>query len=132
MCYNENMKYQKNESEKGKISPVFSARLNRLGPDQKVGAILLLLVHGVKGNKGYRRTPSDIRQASINATRKSAAKALHDIDAILERFGGKRLAENPDALGSIHVETTPAGIRALAASDRIKAILEDQAISLAH
>jgi hypothetical protein len=66
----------------------------------------------------------------IDDNRKSAEAALPDIDGILKRFNGKRLATSPDALGCIPVETTAAGITALAASERVKAILEDQPISL--
>jgi hypothetical protein len=45
-------------------------------------------------------------------------------------FIDKKLTTNPDALGSISVETTAAGIAALAASEHVKAIIEDQAVSL--
>jgi hypothetical protein len=77
----------------------------------------------------YARTRGN-RQATIKAMRKSGEQALPDIDRILARFDGKRLAAKPDALGSIPVETTAAGVIALAASEHVKAILEDQAISL--
>jgi hypothetical protein len=55
---------------------------------------------------------------------------LPDLDHILERFDGKRLGTSLDALGCIPVETTAEGIYALAASKHVKAILEDQPISL--
>jgi hypothetical protein len=54
---------------------------------------------------------------------------LGEIDGILERFDGKRSAD-VNALGSIPAETTARGIAALAASEHVKAILEDQPISL--
>ena len=55
-------------------------------------------------------------------------RALEAVDAILQRVGGKRLASGPDALGSIPVETSPIGIRALAGCEAVKAVLEDQEI----
>jgi hypothetical protein len=70
------------------------------------------------------------RRAAIAATREAAESSLPDIDQILQRFGGKRLASHIDALGCISVEATAAGIAALAGSEHIKAILEDQPISL--
>jgi hypothetical protein len=110
----------------GKLSPQFKARLNRLGTQHKVRAILLLgtkLPEKAPGRRADRRT-------AISAVHRSAERSLVDIDAILERYGGHRLAPAPDALGSIPVETTVDGITALAGSDHVKAILEDQAISL--
>jgi hypothetical protein len=44
--------------------------------------------------------------------------------------GAKRLAEHPDALGSLPVETSPDEILALSASDAVKAIHEDQPVQL--
>ena len=52
------------------------------------------------------------------------------MDDILGRFDGQRFADEPDALGSIPVEATVAGIEALASSDWVKAIIEDQPIQL--
>ena len=55
---------------------------------------------------------------------------MPEIDRILGETGGMRLAEHPDALGSLPVETNPDGILALSASDAVKAILEDQPVQL--
>jgi hypothetical protein len=55
---------------------------------------------------------------------------LAEIDRPLTHFGGKRLALGVNALGSVPVESTPDGITALASLDSVKAILEDQPISL--
>jgi len=123
------MTHRKDDPQKAKISPEFSARLARLGPRQKIRAIVMLRTD-IAGEASTRRQSRAERQAVIEAIRKSAEPALVDIDGILERFDGKRLATNVDALGCIPVETTAAGITALAASDHVKAILEDQPISL--
>jgi hypothetical protein len=61
--------------------------------------------------------------------RKASEAAIKDIDNILSQVDGERLAE-PNALGTVPVEAPPSGILALAASDSVAAVLEDQAISL--
>jgi hypothetical protein len=123
------MAHGNKDPQKDKLSTEFKARLDRLGPQQKVRAIVML--HGKDtGKTPARRQSSAERQAAIESVRKSAEQALVDIDRILECFDGQRLAKSPDALGSISVETTAAGITALASCGHVKAILEDQPISL--
>jgi hypothetical protein len=62
--------------------------------------------------------------------RSSARQVLADLDDVLERFDGQRFADEPDALGSIPIETTVAGIETLASCDWVRAIIEDQPIQL--
>ncbi len=115
------------ELSKSKISPEFATRLGQLAPEQKVRVIVLL-------NTGSARTGATARQgrvarqAAIGAMRAASAQALEHVDDILQHFNGELLADGPDALGSIPVETTSAGIDALTASPWVKAILEDQPI----
>lgn len=78
---------------------------------------------------GERRPSRRSRLAQIDAFRNSARPALSEIDRILERFNGKRLALSVDALGTVSIEATPAAIEALANVDGVKAVLEDQGIS---
>lgn len=113
---------------KQKISPGFAARLDRLGPRQKVHAILFL--HTDVDATSSKRRHGDEREAAIEATRRSAEKALSEVDGILARFDGHRLADHPDVLGSIPIKTTSAGVKALASSEWVAAILEDQEIHL--
>lgn len=110
-----------------KISSEFAARLDLLGPKETVRAVVLLCAENAEKPTARRQSRTE-RQAAVRAMRTSAGQALGDIDEVLERFGGHRLAESPDALGSIPVETTAAGINALAASEWVKAVLEDQTI----
>lgn len=117
----------KDRPDANKLSPEFAARLNNLEPQQKVRAIVLLRAEGTGKLTGQRQSRAE-RRAAVEAMRKSAEQALNDIDDILGRFGGQRQAERPDALGSISVETTVAGIHALATSEWVKAVMEDQAI----
>jgi sorbitol-specific phosphotransferase system component IIA len=117
------------KSEKPKISPGFAARLKRLGPRDKIYAIVLLRTGDAAAPSGRRQSRAE-REAAIEAMRASAGQALNELDGILERFDGQRFADAPDALGSIPVETTVAGIETLASSDWVKAIVEDQPIQL--
>jgi hypothetical protein len=119
----------KKDSGDNKISAAFRARLNRMNPQQKVRAIAVLRLGDAEVTPGRRQSPAE-RQAAIEAMHKSAEPALVEIDRILRHFGGKRLASSVNALGSVPVESTPDGITALASLDSVKAILEDQPISL--
>jgi hypothetical protein len=94
-----------------------------------VRAIVLLRSEDARTLMGKRQSPVE-RKATTERIRQSAEAALPTIAHILERFGGRRLADQANALGSIPVETTSAGIRELAASEHVQAILEDQPISL--
>jgi len=108
-----------------KISREFATRLDRLARDEKVRAVVLLRTEGAGGQAGKRQSLEE-REAAVEAMRTSAERALGDVDKVLAQFDGRRLAKKPDALGSIPVETTAEGIRALASSRRVQAILEDQ------
>ena len=107
-----------------KISGPFAARLSRLPPRQKLRAVLLLRRPDIGKPAGR-----DGREAFVAALRQALTPAVDAVDEILSRHDGRRLADAPDALGSLAVETTPAGIRALAESAYVRAILEDQPLS---
>ena len=121
------MTQNKHDSPKEKISAEFAARLDALGPQQQVRAILLLRGRDPQASPAQRPTAAD-RQASAELMRRSAEQALDSVDKILERFCGQRRASRPDVLGSIPIETTAAGIKALAESEWVKAVMEDQEI----
>ena len=112
-----------------KISPVFSAKLSGLRPEEKVVAILVLGVKG-SGRKSGPRQSGAQRKIAVDAARKSAEDAFPDIDDVLARSGGRRLADQPNALGTIPVETTTTGLRRLALLEQVTAILEDQPLTL--
>jgi hypothetical protein len=107
-----------------KVSHGFKARLNRLRRDETVRAIVLLNWNA-STQSGKRN-----RAETVRAVRGALASVVDEIDGILARTGGRKLAQAADALGSLPVETTPAGIDALVSSSFVKAVLEDQAISL--
>lgn len=112
-----------------KLSRQFASRMSRLNPHEKVRVILLI-------NSQPPGTPTrDFRarrRAAIEAAKKAAGQALGSVDGILERFGGRRLSSLPNALGGVVVETTPKGVLALADSQHVRAILEDQPIRALH
>lgn len=115
------------DNDHPKISREFGVRLGRLSPRDKVRAIVMLRAEG-NGMSRNRRPSRTERQTIAKQARQSAEAALPLIDQILERFDGHRLAEHPNAVGAIPVETTADGVIALADSDYVKAILEDQHI----
>lgn len=53
------------------------------------------------------------------------------IDAILARYGGRRIGE-VTTLGTVAVETTAEGMRMLRATPAVQAVLEDQPLTLLH
>ena len=114
------------ESSTGnKLSDAFEARLRELKSGAKVRAVVML-ERGRPGNSEPRERADQVRRV-----RESARAALGEVDAILAQFNGRRLADEPNALGYLAVETTPAGIRALARSNSVRGILEDQPVRLA-
>jgi hypothetical protein len=123
------MAHSHNDSRDDKISPAFKVRLEHMEPQQKVRAIVMLHSNDPAVAPGRRQLPAE-RQAAIEAMRKSAEPALDEIDHVLSHFGGKRLAPSVNALGSVPVEATPAGLTTLSTLESVEAILEDQPISL--
>jgi hypothetical protein len=110
-----------------KISREFSRRLDRLHPRDKVRAIVMLRADGNGGGSAARPSRAE-RQDAAERVCQEAEAALPEIDQILERFDGHRLAEHPNAVGAIPVETTARGVIALADADCVRTILEDQNI----
>ncbi|MBO0857269.1 MAG: hypothetical protein J2P21_02215 [Chloracidobacterium sp.] len=108
-----------------KISREFSRRLDMLQPRDKVRAIVMLRA---EGNGGAGRVFRADRQKLAEQFSQAAEAALPEIDQILERHEGRRMAERPSAVGAIPVETTVGGVIALASADCVKTILEDQNI----
>lgn len=117
------------ESKYRNISREFAERLKDYERDAVVRAAVILNASAsrrVSKEPGIRTS----RQELIRDTRAAASSVIREIDKVLEKYGGHRLAESVNALGSIPVETTAAGIRALGNIKHIKAILEDQPVSL--
>jgi len=110
-----------------KISREFTARLDRLAPDQKVRAIVMLDIGAAKVTGGRRARGE--RAETVTAIRETTEAALPELDGTLRRFAGRRLAAHADALGCMPVEATAQGILALASLDHVQAILENQTIS---
>jgi hypothetical protein len=114
-----------------KISPEFDRRLAALDPSDRVQALVLLKVPRRGGRAGVRTTTAD-RARLLGAIDAAGARVVPEIDRILQDHGGRRLAERANALGSLPVETTPSGLRALAASTQVRAIIENQPMSMVH
>ena len=110
------------------ISEPFRERLSRLGPEERVRAIVLIRTPG-QGKGTGRRQSREERQAKVAAIQSAAGSAFEEIDRILGQYDGKRLAESPDALGCVPIEATREGVLAVAESEVVEAVLEDQPIS---
>lgn len=119
--------YPNNTIGKNKISSEFACRLNHLAPQQKVSVIVFLRLENLDKPISLRQSRAE-RKAAMEGIRNSAKQALDYIRKILQEFGGTQLAESPDALGTIPVEICAAGVEALAASDAVKAVVEEQEI----
>ncbi len=111
------------------ISREFASRLRRYRRDQPVRVAVVFAIAATRG-AGERAGPRRARSEIARETRLAANAGLEEIDRVLVRYGGKRLVMSADALGSIAVETTAAGVVALATIPGVKAILEDQPITL--
>ena len=111
------------------ISREFARPPRRYRRDQPVRVAVVFAIAATRG-AGKRAGPRRARSEIARQTRLAANAGLAEIDRVLQEFGGTRLAESADALGSIAVETTAAGVVALATISGVKAILEDQPITL--
>jgi hypothetical protein len=114
-----------------KISPEFDRRLRSLRPADRVQALLLLAIPGRSRRLGTRTSAAE-RAEVAGEIAAAADQGVLEIDRILRDHGGRRLEDRVNALGSLPVETTPSGLRALAGSARVRAILENQPISEVH
>lgn len=121
------MAHEETDSQEPKISPAFNARLKQLDPEEEVRAIVLLCA-ALPGGPLESRPSKTARREKMRSIRDSLSGVLPDIDRILRRHRGKRLLSGIDALGAVPVVTTAAGINALAASEHVRAVLEDQGI----
>ena len=111
-----------------KISPEFEARLAARGADEVLRAVVVLAGEAAPEGLG-RRALKARRQAMLEAAAARVEAARGEIASILERHGGRPLDGHLGPLGGLAVETTPAGIRALAELDAVSAVMEDQGIA---
>ena len=112
-----------------KISHEFATRLDSRNQNEMVRAVVMLEFKRTAKGTG-RRASRAKRKELTEAARRSVEAVADDIAEILERFGGHRLEREIDTLGSLAIETTPAGIKALTECPQVRAIVEDQPLSL--
>ena len=118
------------KKQKEKISPEFFDKLNRLDPKQKIRIVVMLYTSEM--GKKSRHQPRAERKKAMESILEASKKAIPEIDAILNRYGGEKWASAPDVLGCLPLETTVSGVNALTSLKEVKAVLEDQPISLIH
>jgi hypothetical protein len=119
--------FRKPSAQNAKVSPNLVSKIDLLPHGAIVRAILLIDNHddlpSTSGNK--MRYPRRSLTAAVSRSQKGV---LTKLDGILKQYGGQRLSERPNILGGIVVETTSAGVLALADSKYVRAIFEDQPI----
>lgn len=123
------MARQSTQPPRLKISPEFARRLGRLAPGAMVRAVVRLDTGSLPAARSGRASKQE-RKAIGEAIQTGAAPAMAEVDHLLERSGGRRLTSGPDVFASILVEAPASGILHLAESDHVRAILEDQPVSL--
>jgi hypothetical protein len=112
-----------------KISDEFAARLAKSRAGKKLQAILLLQSPGAPLPANNRRPTAQQRSRRMLEFGTGSAEIVREIDHLLTQFDGRRLSEAPSSIGTLPVETTAAGIRALATLPSVKSIMEDQPVS---
>ena len=123
------MSRQSSKPPKPKISSEFARRLARLAPDAMARAVVLLDTGPVPAAVPGRPAKT-ARKTIAEGIQAAAAAALAEVDRLLERSGGHRLASGPDVFGSIPVEAPASALLALGGSKHVRALLEDQPLSL--
>jgi hypothetical protein len=123
------MTRRSSKSPSPKISPEFARRLAQLAPDTIARAVVLLEI-GPPPAVEKGRPSKAARQAIAESIHKAAEPALAEVDRLLERSGGRRLRQGPDLFGSVPVEAPARTLLALAESKHVRALLEDQPLSL--
>jgi hypothetical protein len=123
------MARRSNKPPNRKISPQFARRLAELAPDTIARAIVLLDI-GPAPTVEKGRPSKAARQAIAESIQKAAAQALAEVDRLLERSGGRRLRQDTDLFGSVPVEAPARSLLALAGLEQVRALLEDQPVSL--
>ena len=113
-------------ASEGKVSSELASRLRRLEPGQQMRVVLFLEMPPLPA-QAARQSP-EARQDTVESAKRLTQRALSGIDRILADHSGKRLSKSPNALGSLTVETTAAGVSALARSKWVKSVVEDQPI----
>jgi hypothetical protein len=121
------MRIDRGKTKASRISSDFAAYLNQLDADELVRAIVLPArqIQTATANQPSRRGE---RQAMIEATKRLNERRFHEIDELLTRYGGQRLTQRANTLGSVAIETTADGVEAIANLDWVSAVIEDQSI----
>ncbi|MDX1966398.1 MAG: hypothetical protein SFV23_04430 [Planctomycetaceae bacterium] len=109
------------------INERFRNTLQNLPVHESARAILLLTPPPIERQRG--RPNAQERFEALELSERQVKDAIHDVDSILERHGGRRVSPMLGGLGGIVVEATAPAIFALAAMSGVSAVLEDQPVS---
>jgi hypothetical protein len=90
-------------------------------PDDRLRVVLLVAVPSAAvAPRRRRRAEAGARMRTV------AHDLLPAVDSLLTAHGGERLSAEATVLGTLAVETTPAGVQALARLPAVEAVLGDQ------
>jgi hypothetical protein len=105
----------------GRIGPELDRRLRASRPDDRLRVVLLVAAPaGAVARPRRRRAETGARM------RAAAHDLLPAVDLLLTSHGGVRLSAEATVLGTLAVETTSAGVQALARLPAVEAVLGDQ------
>ncbi|UCE46711.1 MAG: hypothetical protein JSW47_13965 [Phycisphaerales bacterium] len=114
---------------KPKLGAEFRLRLSQAEPDDRIRAVIVLNIAPPTAARAGRLS-REAKERTARRMKEVATELLPEIDSVLRDYHGKRLTEDVDVLGTISVEAPAAGLLAVARCDTVRAVLEDQDISL--
>lgn len=115
------------KTHEDKISEPLKARLSQMGAEDIMTAIVITRHASGSGKRLDQRRRSGL----IRSSRKAAGKARTTLAAALaEHEDGEVLPQDLGALGGVVVRATRRGLETLAQRSDVKAILEDQKVSV--
>jgi hypothetical protein len=123
------MSCRSSKPSKSKISAELARRSARLAPDSMARAVVLL-DDGQSPVATPGRASRAARKEIAGTIQTAAGFAIAEVDQLLARSGGRRLGAGPDVFGSIAVEAPATALLDLARSEHVRALLEDQPVSL--
>ena len=112
---------------KNALSQDLAAKLDRMRATDR----LTLIVVAACDHADAKPRGQVGRNQRLYAQRQAALAVMPQVARVLGKHGGTLMQTEPSALGTIVVEASPAGARAIADLPEIEAVMEDQPIKRA-
>lgn len=127
--YNRAMPIAAHSIPANKISTEFARRLEQMHPDEMVRAFVVPHREYEQSRMAVR-PDRELRRERVRAMQGEVAERLREVDAILARFGGRRLTTEVNALGIVAVEATARALQMIAEAEWVGALLENQRVGV--